>query len=809
MCKSFSGKNPLRICTFLLAILLLFAVTACGKEKNKEDENYNKNDEKYDMVNFSELSDDEDSYFHATEVFLHKSKEFQRIYARGAAVNQDMFATVISTSMEIPENGEYTEQEYEEYQQYLCTFDTNGDLKNKTNIQDIADEPFSYVGSVALSKTNEIYMLMYPPMEVLEKQNQVWLYHLDENSKPLGEKTIIQLEASGYNPDIYVDMRGNIYITGYNEQSFLQVLSPTGKELFTVQGKHEEFGSLIFGSSCFSDGNQVYINANIANGSTLIFPVDLEKKSIGSPIGPAFMVNGLDAFQSGIGQIMHTSDRGVYRINPETGEQKIALLWENQNVYTLETMKEVYMLSEDLLLLQQTPGMSMNSYEMPDTHFFLMKRTENPNTEKSVIRIGGYGISNNSFLQKAVFAFNQTQNDKRVVIEDYKTDEVSGTGKVQKVIESDEGIVYIGEPEEKEYSDRLRLDLLSGNAPDILYGISNDFSEFIAPETFENLHTFIENDSDFNIEDYYTNILNLDSSEAKLYNMNLSFSLRGLASAKSVTGERDFWTFDDFEDFTASVQEDKKIFADVSQSMLLYYYAMSSWDELLDERTMKASLDSPDFKKVLDFAKKYGITAEEDEQKMLRIFETDFYQAVLSGEFVFMEVHISHLAEFMEYIGAFGESAVFTGYPANIEKGIPFSTSASVSIPKGAENQDDAWEFICFLLSEEMQMNLDNAFPVRKSAMEKKLEKNIQPELMMGGSLGTKLSDVPLQPLTGEHIRVFRDLIARADTECTIDDRIMDIIIEEAAGFFAGQKTTDDVTKIMQSRVQTLLDERA
>ena len=34
-------------------------------------------------------------------------------------------------------------------------------------------------------------------------------------------------------------------------------------------------------------------------------------------------------------------------------------------------------------------------------------------------------------------------------------------------------------------------------------------------------------------------------------------------------------------------------------------------------------------------------------------------------------------------------------------------------------------------------------------------------------------------------------------------------ITEEAAAFFAGQKTTDDVTKIMPSRVQTLLDERA
>jgi hypothetical protein len=68
-------------------------------------------------------------------------------------------------------------------------------------------------------------------------------------------------------------------------------------------------------------------------------------------------------------------------------------------------------------------------------------------------------------------------------------------------------------------------------------------------------------------------------------------------------------------------------------------------------------------------------------------------------------------------------------------------------------------------------------------------------------------TEYTLDPLTQAQLDEFKDYINGAAISGNYDSDIMNIITEEASAYFAGDKSAEEVTKLIQNRVSIYLGE--
>ena len=184
------------------------------------------------------------------------------------------------------------------------------------------------------------------------------------------------------------------------------------------------------------------------------------------------------------------------------------------------------------------------------------------------------------------------------------------------------------------------------------------------------------------------------------------------------------------------------------------------------------------------------------------------------------------LRQYKEFTQATGGRYALLGYPSDHGNGIYANVVQAFGVVKGTGHEQAAWDFISYLLSQDYQKSC-YGFPVRTSALEARIEavrdefpsENIQvldPQQMLqiaqgnaavNGSVGT--SDT-LDGLTEEEEAEFRTLISKIDLiQFGRDTENISIIYEEITPYFSGEKTAQEVAKIIQSRFSIYLSEQS
>ena len=84
-------------------------------------------------------------------------------------------------------------------------------------------------------------------------------------------------------------------------------------------------------------------------------------------------------------------------------------------------------------------------------------------------------------------------------------------------------------------------------------------------------------------------------------------------------------------------------------------------------------------------------------------------------------------------------------------------------------------------------------------------------EPIITGSFGIGYGDweYDYHPVTEEELATFREVLAVARPVSNTNEKIMEIINEEGAAYFSGQKSVDDVINVIQSRVQIYVSENS
>ena len=180
------------------------------------------------------------------------------------------------------------------------------------------------------------------------------------------------------------------------------------------------------------------------------------------------------------------------------------------------------------------------------------------------------------------------------------------------------------------------------------------------------------------------------------------------------------------------------------------------------------------------------------------------------GKVLLAAYSLTDFAQIQLYTEIFGEELTYIGYPTTEGNGALLTLGSTFAITKNCDQPEHAWKLIRehFLPKEESENNHYYSYnlSVRHDEFDKFCEQAMSDE--NNGSWGWGDFEVQIKPATQEQVDEVKALIAGITAvDGAISNDIMNIINEEAAGYFSGQKTAEQVAETIQSRVWVYLSE--
>lgn len=177
--------------------------------------------------------------------------------------------------------------------------------------------------------------------------------------------------------------------------------------------------------------------------------------------------------------------------------------------------------------------------------------------------------------------------------------------------------------------------------------------------------------------------------------------------------------------------------------------------------------------------------------------------------------YVGNLEGFSEYADLCHDDPLFIGWPSSDPSGMSAVPDVSVGISAFSNCKDEAWDFVSYLLSEEAQMILvenGNRYIYTNRAVE---DADIQASIRNYNDRVKYIEEERDDPERASRISVcdektaqrFLSVIERIGAAITKNPTIMDIVLEESKSYFAGQQTAENVSKSIQNRVSTLINE--
>ena len=398
----------------------------------------------------------------------------------------------------------------------------------------------------------------------------------------------------------------------------------------------------------------------------------------------------------------------------------------------------------------------------------------NVREDKTIVTLRGVQFLD-SWMKERVVDFNQSSEKYYVVIEEC------------------EDLAYA-----EDYIAKTGVELATGKGPDILYktDILGEAAYSLIKKGIAADLTPLMEQSGIREEDYFPAAFDCLRSENGIYGVSVKVYTIGYAMKESVIGNCGEIGAESVID-ALSAYEGKAVYRKGvgSQEMLREFLegSESMWG-MLDKEAGECDFSKAFFAKLLRVAKRYGDDGRNSYEELserrdcdrIYLFENDTQLAakgmIPSGVLFDDGCH-----------GMVGDKFVLI-------------------INANSPNREGAWEFLKFLLSEEVQSDMDfkSLLPANKAAFEQFVEREIAEGAVVvtqraNGSVNktTKGSE----DLTEEKAAEVRAHLEAARSLSVQNQPILDIICEEAADYFQGIKSEEEVIPVIENRVRLYLRE--
>ena len=747
------------------------------------------------------------------------------------------------------ENGE--EIEYDNYRSALFKMDIEtGDCTELTEFQ-LPEVPEGWMGSTDLNTIQAgadgtlwaiygSYTYRYnPPADLAaddsmynyyeQGENKTGLLHLDADGKELKRIEFNQTDENGnsfYVSNFFVDNSGNVYLSDWQN---VYIYDQDGNKKTTVDlsengGELCELKAGVVGVCYYKndeatpeESGRVFQEIDPATGK-------LTGDTVKIPDSAYNFFPGDDVYD-----IYYDYNGNIYGYKFDTDTKDKVIDWiecdinsNNLNSYSILPDGRVIAFENSY-----DDGMEKNTMQL-----IVMTRVDAASVvNKTVLTFACMYLDWN--MRDAIVKFNRASNTHRIVVRDYSeynTDDDYTAG-IQK----------------------LNTEMLSGKLPDMIdiNTYSMPIEQYAAKGFLTDLYELIDADADLSREDFVQPVLKaLESADGKLYQLPQTFAVDTAIALDKVVGEYDTWNLAAVKDAMTKLQDGATVF-DVyrTKSDILSTCISRNIDAFVDWENGAAHFDSDEFKALLEFANSFPDTydwenADEEDQDSAQ-------NRMNAGKQLMSSFYVSSLEDILYQLTGYNGKVKFVGYPS--EDGTSnhaFQIDGAIAISSTCADKTAAWNFMKQFLNEEYQSSYSIwSFPINQAAFDAKLKEMMTEEYqtddngnpiripkvtyytdgngtMTGYSTGNggvavmqpsadgsvemgENGEVNVYAMTQEQADEILGLINATTAVYGYDESIMGIITDEAAPYFAGEKSLDDTVNMIQSRVNLYVAEQS
>ena len=470
-----------------------------------------------------------------------------------------------------------------------------------------------------------------------------------------------------------------------------------------------------------------------------------------------------------------------------------------------EPAKYVDYIASDIL-----PGIEYTA-QLSDTEFLVLRYKDEGGSvmekliktdpsevkERTVLTLGCYYLDYRT--RKQIVDFNRQNDTYRIQVSDYSRFDTEDDYEI--------GI------------NRMNADIVSGNIPDII--VINEampLNAYISKGLFADLDPLLMADQELAGVEYMDNVLAANRFNGHLYFVASGFNVRTMAARTKVVGKEPGISASEMKKLARDAGiEVSRLFGPYDRNSAKYFMLSQSGGQFVDWENGTCSYNSGEFAELLELIREFP---EELPDSVWEEQSEDMYR---TGKALFMPVYLYDFRDYAYTLrGTFGEEITFTGFPnggAADTSGSFLSFSDRMAISASCRHPQGAWEYVRMMLTEEYQDHLaDEGYmlPVSRKALEKLAAKaRKRPSYEDENGKIVEYDDyfvlngqeIRIEPLTEEETDSLIAFIESVDHPAQNDPEIYTIIEEEAEAYFQGQKSAEDVSAIIQSRVQTYIDE--
>lgn len=286
--------------------------------------------------------------------------------------------------------------------------------------------------------------------------------------------------------------------------------------------------------------------------------------------------------------------------------------------------------------------------------------------------------------------------------------------------------------------------MLAGKGPDIIQMDQLPTDSYVKRKLLADLSPMMDQDPSFKKEDYFGNILDATRIGDGLYSMPLSFFLMGFAGDEEVIAKSGIKVDDktwSWEDFTETANRLVATKTNGYSSALVYGgpeylladIVLDNYSLYIDQASSAAHFDNDSFTTLMDQVK--------------TMFEDNIINTDSRSDAYFWNVQINSPWDYLVSLREYGEHMKLFIKPHASDKpaGGYFRTYRDVGINANSKVQAEAWDFIKFMMTEQIQTPPEAAgFPINKNVFANQIK-----QLKEQGKVKA-YEEGPLQGLTFE-----------------------------------------------------------
>ena len=693
----------------------------------------------------------------------------------------------------------YTKIQSEYEERSLQIFDFDGNMVGKVDTDADAD----FYGAYPL-KDGEI-LIVCGAFEAKKCATVPKLFVINGNGEKLRDIELqIDGELSGFRVNVMEN--GNILLSTYGS---IYLLDPQGKLL--GQDSDPQISEMV---AC-SGGKWYAVMPDYGMDKFQVFVKEIDPNT-GKLTGDKIKSNErVMMAQQGTTDCFLINANGIDKYDIASDTTTPVLLWKDTDVNSallsmeggyIASEDEMYFFQQDLLVDAGRTDMDKKAGNAKQVSLVSLKKAaSNPHAGKTILKLGVNGNIDSYFLQQILDYNINSSNPARIVICDYTANaEMADT--YDQYMENLNMTV-----------NQLNLDMISGNGPDILVGYS-DFSQFNNDDMLIDLNSYMDQDSSISRQDYFDNIFRAFETNGKLYSIPLTFSATGYVyNKKLVPGAKEKLTFSEFDQLAASLPADKSMISATTYDALLKEFMMYLGSHFINNQDNTVDFESSEFKSMLEFIKKLGQTKESDDREGLSLGS---FFSVINGGIAATSFELNNLQDYTLFNqNSSSGNFLFTGAPSENGMNMSAHGQLTMSISSTAADPQLAWNFISSFLKEDVQKDLSfnsNTIPVNRAAFEANCQTEIDVNNAFVEDMKNQAQNYPDKVGDLGEFCIFDDghkeqltsLITSIESAQSCDLDILNIVMEEAAAFFADQRSVDDVCKNIQNRATLIVQER-